>query len=205
MVAAQLPKREERKDDSGPHRSLPFLGSTEYRDMHFGDVPIDGDDGDLAGYRRPAAESAPFDGTSEARTAFVQHPMEPGKKAVKARSHGIGVGEGAFKGDTESREAFPGHKVRRVHVVECGERPPWLPSWAMLMLLSLLPGVWCAVQPPPAVARAPLTWEPNDLQFMGKTTTGETYVGGPVEPRKPYQPPTRTKMRCVLRVIAVGV
>jgi hypothetical protein len=131
----------------------------------------------------------------------VQHPMEPGKKAVKARSHGIGVGEGAFKGDTESREAFPGHKVRRVTVVECGERPPWLSSWAMLMLLSLLLGVWWIVQPPPAVARAPLTWEPNDLQFMGKTTTGETYVGGPVEPRKPYQPPTRTKMRCVLRFL----
>ena len=55
--------------------------------------------------------------------------------------------------------------------------------------------VWSIHQPPPAAARPSVKWEPNDLPFMSKTTAGEAFVGGPIEARKPYAPPAKTKMR----------
>lgn len=53
------------------------------------------------------------------------------------------------------------------------------------------------VQPPPAAARPKLKWEPNDLPFQSKTTAGEAFVPGPIEPRQPYRPENKTKTGCV--------
>ena len=81
--------------------------------MHHGPgFDVDDDTGDMAGYKPTPEDSAPFAGRTEAQNAYVAHPMDPIRKASKAKSHGIGVGEGAFKASTESREAFPGHNVR---------------------------------------------------------------------------------------------
>ena len=108
----QLPERAEKRA-SPMKKSLPFFGSTEYGDMHTGPgFNLDDDTGDMAGYKPRPEESAPFDGRTEARSAFVPHPLDGTRKGTKAKSHGIGVGEGAFQGATESREAFPGHNVR---------------------------------------------------------------------------------------------
>ena len=77
---------------------------------------FDGGD-DLAPYRAPKEASMPFYGSTEAGDQFHNHPVERRVPARRAREHGIGVGEGDFKGDTENRQAFPGHKVG--HTVEC--------------------------------------------------------------------------------------
>lgn len=107
----QLPERAVRAADPAK-KSLPFFGSTEYGDMHHDGFSLDDGEGDMAGYRRAPEDTGAFEGRSEAQTVFVAHPLDQGRKAAKAKSHGIGVGEGAFKGTTESREAFPGHVVR---------------------------------------------------------------------------------------------
>ncbi len=108
----QLPERGEKRAEP-VRKSMPFFGSTEYGDMHHDGFHMDEDAGDMAAYRPAPEPSGAFDGRTEARTAYVQHPLDAGRKAAKAKSHGIGVGEGAFKGTTESREAFPGHNVCR--------------------------------------------------------------------------------------------
>ena len=114
LPVVQLPERAEKRA-SPMKKSLPFFGSTEYGDMHTGPgFNLDDDTGDMAGYKPRPEESAPFDGRTEARSAFVPHPLDGTRKGTKAKSHGIGVGEGAFQGATESREAFPGHNVRAV-------------------------------------------------------------------------------------------
>jgi hypothetical protein len=89
---------------------LPFVATTEYQDNHTGDFDVDDGLGDMA-YRPRPEPSAPFEGESETRAQFVPHAMDRPKKAATAMSHGIGVGEGKFVGQTEAREAFPGHKV----------------------------------------------------------------------------------------------
>jgi hypothetical protein len=73
-------------------------------------------------------------GLSEAQNAFVAHPLEHMRKATGAKSHGIGVGEGAFKGSTESREAFPGHVVRK-QTGTCGL------AWCIDTVLDIQPAV----------------------------------------------------------------
>ena len=69
----------------------------------------------------------------------------------------------------------------------------------LLFTCGVLVCVWmCGVwgwQPPPAASRPAVKWEPNDLPFMSKTTAGEAYVGGPIEPRRPYAPPSKAKLR----------
>lgn len=125
-VSRQLPEKAERKSGDGPKKSAPFHGTTEYGDMHQDGFDL-GDGSDMAAYRPPTEETGPFKGESEARAVFVEHPLDKGRKAVKARSHGIGVGEGAFKGQTEAQEAFPGHKVNHpvhmdsINVLTCGD------------------------------------------------------------------------------------
>ena len=49
-------------------------------------------------------------GSTEAREAYIPYKVDPTRKPQRAREHGIGVGEGRFKGRTEAQEQFPGHK-----------------------------------------------------------------------------------------------
>ena len=100
--------------------------------MHHDGFKLDDDTGDMAGYKRAPEDTGAFEGRTEAQMAYVAHPLDQGRKATKAKSHGIGVGEGAFKGSTESREAFPGHVVRK-QTGTCGL------AWCIAAVLDIQP------------------------------------------------------------------
>lgn len=102
--------------------------------MHHDGFKLDDDTGDMAGYKRAPEDTGAFEGRTEAQMAYVAHPLDQGRKATKAKSHGIGVGEGAFKGSTESREAFPGHVVRK-QTGTCGL------AWCIAAVLDIQPAV----------------------------------------------------------------